>query len=118
MSNTGGISKEIRQPIPIDVDRGVSSFNMQNELSKIKISIPFNKLLRNNEYRENITKMLLNKGECQPETLELTDDTPTIFLGHIVEDTNEEDVPPFYVSLNVHDMILHNSMLDSCAYLT
>ena len=29
-----------------------------------------------------------------------------------IEDTNEEDSPPFYVSLNVHDIILHNSVLD------
>ena len=56
-----------------------------------------------------------NEGECQIDTLELTDDTPIIVLGPRVEDTDEEDAPPFYVSLNIHDMILHNSMLDSGA---
>ena len=32
-----------------------------------------------------------------------------------MEDTNEEVVPPFYVSVNVHETILHNAMLDSGA---
>ena len=48
VSNKGEVSKEVKHPIPIDVDRTISSFNLQNELSKIKISIPFNELLRNN----------------------------------------------------------------------
>ena len=26
-----------------------------------------------------------------------------------------EEVPPFYLSLNVHDMVVHNAMLDSGA---
>ena len=56
--------------------------------------------------------MLNNGDDCQPNTLEVTDDAPTIVLGPRVEYTDEEDVPPFYVSLSVHDMILHNEMLD------
>ena len=49
--------------------------------------------------------MLKNGDDCQLDTLEVTYDAPTTVLGPIVEDTNEEDVPPFYVSLNVHDSI-------------
>ena len=30
-------------------------------------------------------------------------------------DSEDEEVPPFYMSLNVHDMVLHNAMLDSRA---
>ena len=86
---------------------------MQNEISKIKISIAFNELLKNDEYREKIIKKARTDGECHPDTLELTDDAPTIVIGTPIEDNNEEEVPPFYVSLNVHDMILHNAMLDS-----
>ena len=53
-------------------------------------------------------------GECSRDTLELTDDAPTIVLGPRIEDNNEY-VPLLYVSLNVHDMILYNFMLDSVA---
>ena len=42
----------------------------------------------------------------------MADDYPTIVLGTKIEETYEEEVPPFYSSLNVHDMILHNAMLD------
>ena len=59
--------------------------------------------------------MVKNEGDCQSDTLELRDDAPTIFLGPRIEDMDEEDVPPFYVSLYIHDMILHNAMLDSGA---
>ena len=60
--------------------------------------------------------MVKAEGDCQPKTLELTNDAPTIVLVHRIEDKDEEDVPPFYVSLNIHDMILHNAMLYSGAY--
>ena len=59
--------------------------------------------------------MVNNQGDYQPNILELTDDAPTIFLGPKFEDTDEEEVPPFYLSLNFHDMIFHNAMLNSGA---
>ena len=64
--------------MPIDVDRPISSFNLRSELSKINIYIPFNELLRNNEYIEKITKMVKNQGENQPDILEVTDNFPTM----------------------------------------
>ena len=51
-------NKIMKQVTPIDVERVGSSFNLQNELSKLKVSVPFNELLRNNEYRNTITKMV------------------------------------------------------------
>ena len=30
-------------------------------------------------------------------------------------DSIDKEVPPFYMSLNIHDMVLHNAMLDSGA---
>ena len=40
------------------------------------------------------------------------DGSPTILFGPHVDESIDKDVPPFYVSLNIHDVILHNSMLD------
>jgi len=43
-------------------------------------------------------------------------DHPAIFFGPKIEDkTHDGDVPPSYVSLNVHEQILHNFMPDSGA---
>ena len=47
--------------------------------------------------------------------MELTNDNPTISFGPKVESIDDEEVPPFYLSLNVHDMVVHNAMLDSGA---
>ena len=47
--------------------------------------------------------------------MELTDDNPTIVLGSKIDSINDEEVPPFYMSLDVHDKVLHNAMLDSGA---
>ena len=107
--------KGMKQVTPIDVEIVGSGFNLQIELSKLKISIPFNELLRNNEYRNTITKMVKGQGELQSDILELNDDNPTISFGSKVENLENEEVPPFYLSLNVHDMVVHNAMLDSGA---
>ena len=58
--------------------------------------------------------MIINQGEAHPDILELTEDNPTIILGSKIDsvDSDDEEVPPFYMSLNVHDMVLHNPMLD------
>ena len=56
--------------------------------------------------------MVKNESDCQPDTLDLTDDSPTIVLGPIIEYIDEEYVPLLYVSLNIHGMILYNTMLD------
>ena len=61
--------------------------------------------------------MVRNQGEFQPDILEVNDDAPTIFFGSIIENGDEDEVPPFYLSLNVHDMVVHNAMLDSGASL-
>ena len=66
---------------PVDVEKVNSIFNLQNELSKMKISVPFNGLLGNNEYRDTITRMVKGQGEFQSDILELTDDNPTISFG-------------------------------------
>ena len=48
---------EVKQPVEMDVEKTVSTFNLQTELSKLKISIPFNELLENREYRDKLTDM-------------------------------------------------------------
>ena len=56
-----GNLKEVRPPTPIEVETIMPDFILQIEFSKVKISIPFNELLRNKEYRDKITGMV--KGQ-------------------------------------------------------
>ena len=48
--------------------------------------------------------------------LNLQDDNPTMIFGPRVEDKDNGDdgeFCPFFIGLNIHDMVLHNTMLDS-----
>jgi hypothetical protein len=95
-----------------EVEKICSPFNFEHEMAKIKISVPFNELIRKAEYQKQIIKMLKTGGT--PDTLNIRDDLPAILFGPRVEETsNDEYVPPFYVSLKIHDLNLHNAMLDS-----
>ena len=48
-------------------------------------------------------------------TINLQDDKPTFFFCPKVENQEEDEVPPFYINLRIHNMFLHNTMLDSGA---
>jgi hypothetical protein len=58
---------------------------------------------------------MLKMGQTS-DTLNIQDDHPTIlFWPRVEEGSKNEEVPLFYVSLKIHDMILHNAMMDSGA---
>ena len=62
-------------------------------------------------YRSQVLKAL-NIGEIT-DTVNLNDDKPKKIFGPEVDGKSQEGgFPPFYVSLNVHEKIFHNSMLD------
>ena len=65
-------------------------------------------------YKGQILKAL-NLGE-NSDTVNISDDQPTLLFGPNIEGKFQEGVvPPFYISLNIHDKILHNAMHDSGA---
>ena len=78
------------------------------------LSIKFN--IMSQEYNKTIYIILQNWGmrQAHSDILELTEDNPTIILGSKIDsmDNDDEEVPPFYMSLNIHGMVLHNAMLD------
>jgi hypothetical protein len=58
---------------------------------------------------------------CSPEpssnatdSVNLQDEKPTVILGPLIEDRYDSS-PPFYTSLNIHDKVLHNCLMDSGA---
>jgi hypothetical protein len=92
----------------------MSPFNFEREMAKIKIYVWFNEVIKNGEYRNEIIKMI--NMEESLNTLNIQYDHPAILFGPRVEESgNVDDVPPFCVSLKIHDMNLHNAMLDSGA---
>ena len=65
-------------------------------------------------YRTQILKAL--NIEENNDTVNINDDQPELIFGPNIEGRYQEGpVPPFYVSLNIHDKILHNARHDSRA---
>ena len=80
-------------------------FSLEQEISKIKIPVPMTELAAQNVYRTQILKAL--NIEDNNDTINLNDEQPELIFGPNIEGKYQEGpVPPFYVSLNVHDKIL------------
>ena len=89
-------------------------FSFEGEIAKIKITMPLTELIAQSSYKYQVLKVL-NIGN-DANNLHLADDTPEVLFGPKIEGKYQEGTTlPFYISLNIHDQILHNSMLDSGA---
>ena len=89
-------------------------FNLEKEIGKLKIAIPLSELAKHEVYREQISRSLqISKNR---DAVNVLDDQPELIFGPEVNGkTIDGGVPPFYVSLNIHDKVLHNAMFDSGA---
>lgn len=91
-----------------------TSFSIEHELAKFKIPIPLTELMNKMTYRSQVMKAL-SIGE-NIYIVNVSDDQLEILFGPEVDcKLQYGDVPPFYISLNIHDKLLHDAMLDSGA---
>lgn len=89
-------------------------FDLEAEIGKLKIAIPLSKLAKHDIYKQQIKKSL--QLTCNKDNVNVLDDTPELLFGPEVDGkTAVTRILPFYVSLHVHDKILHNAMFDSGA---
>ena len=71
-------------------------------------------LVKNESYKEQNIETL-NIGESK-DVVNLNDDQPELLFGPEVNGKHQQGgIPPFYISLNFLDKILHNVMIDSGA---
>jgi hypothetical protein len=112
------INKPEKKEIEIqtrEVDKTTRNFSLENEINKIKIPVPLVELAKNPIYRKQIAKMInFSDNESQADVINLEDDKPNIIFGPHFEGARDT-VAPFYITLTVHDHLLHNCMLDSGA---
>ena len=93
------------------MSKTLAPYSLEGEIAKIKISIPLAELVTQDVYKNQVLKAL-NPGN-DTDTLNLTDDKPKLLFGSKVEGKYQEGVvPPFYVTLNIHEKIVHNVKLD------
>jgi hypothetical protein len=117
----------VDQPESTSQTRTPAPFSLEAELAKIKIPVPLTELISRGGYRSQVlkalaiepdigTKALTIGSVTHSDTVNLADDRPELLFGPEVDGRDDTgDVAPFYISLNIHDLILHNAMLDSGA---
>jgi hypothetical protein len=99
--------REAPKPIP--------SFNFEHEIQKIRILVPLSELVKNEDFKRSLSKLLQSElPQPSTDSINLQDEKPTVVLGPMVEDRDDSS-PPFYTSLNIHDKVLHNCLMDSGA---
>lgn len=86
-------------------------FNLVQELQKVKIEVPLSEFPQNLIYHAQLQKFLqAASSTTEQDTMNLHDEHPTVIPGTQVED-RDDSVPPFYVTLTIHDIMLHYCML-------
>ncbi|MCY6488346.1 hypothetical protein, partial [Actinobacillus pleuropneumoniae] len=71
-------------------------------------------VMKNSTYRGQISKML--NFDPMLDTVNVEDDQPELIFGLALNgESPESDIPPFYISLHLHEFVLHNAMFDSGA---
>jgi ribonuclease HI/uncharacterized small protein (DUF1192 family) len=104
---------QVHAPEIREIPKLTSSFNFEHEIQKIRIPVPLTELIKHGEFKKRFSDLL--KAEATgPSTdfISLQDERPAVVLGPMVEDRDDSS-PPFYTSLNIHDKVLHNCLMDS-----
>jgi len=69
--------------------------------------------VKNESFKRSILKALKPKAiQASTDYVNLQDDKPAIVLSPMIENCDDNS-PSFYVSLTIHDKILHNCLLDA-----
>ena len=80
------VRKDSPPPPPAkETEKCASVCSLESEISKIKIPVPFGEILKVNEYKIKIVKML-NSQPGVADILNVQEDHPTIYLGPRLED--------------------------------
>jgi hypothetical protein len=107
----------VEDPIPEvkEIIKSPPSFIYENEIQKIKIPVPFSEPIKIEEVKKFLSKMLLSESYSNTtDSVNLHDENTIIILGPLIEHIDDSSIP-FYTSLNIHDKVLHNCLMDSGA---
>jgi hypothetical protein len=92
-----------------------SSFSLEHDIQKIRIPVPLSELVKHEDFKRCLSKKILPEpAPPSTDSVNLQDEKPVVILGPLVEDRYDSS-PPFYTSLNIHDKVLHNCLMDSGA---
>lgn len=104
--------KTEKKEAPIKEVEETTAFSLENEISKLKVSIPLTELMKKKSYKGQVVKIL--NVDPLSDMVNVEDDQLELIFGPALEGQSEDsDVVPFYISLRLHDYIFHNAMFDS-----
>jgi ribonuclease HI len=107
----------VKSPVPEvrEILKAPSSFIFEHEIQKVRIHVPISELVKHEDFKRCLSKMLQPEPSSHStDSINLQDEKPAVILGPLVEDRDDSS-PPFYTSLNIHDKVLHNCLMDSGA---
>ena len=100
---------------PENIVKQNQAFSLSRELEKVKIQVPLLELAKTPGYKKEIVEFInISQSDDIGDTVNLQEEKPVVTFGPHVEEV-DSFVPPFYISLLLHDFILYNCMLDSSA---
>jgi ribonuclease HI len=98
-----------------EAPKSLSPFSFEHEIQKIRIHVPLSELVKNEDFKRSLSKLLqFEPPQPSTDSINLQDEKPAVVLGPMVEDRDDSS-SPFYTSLNIHDKVLHNCLMDSGA---
>ena len=81
--------------------------------------MPFTELIKNPCYKNSVLKMMGSATSKVPSNIvNLQEENPKFFIGSTLEEKTKNDAsasPPFYITLTIHEQMIHNCLLDSGA---
>jgi hypothetical protein len=110
-------SLTVKEPVSEvrEAPKPISSFNFEHKIQKIRIPIPLSEIVKSEDFKKPLSKLLQSESPQPPsDSVNLQDEKPAVVLGPMVEDRDDSS-PPFYTSLNIHDKVFHNCLMDSGA---
>jgi ribonuclease HI len=92
-----------------------SPYSFEHEIQNIRIPVPLSELVKHEDFKRCLSKKFQPEpASHSTDSVNLQDERPVVILGPLVEDRDDSS-PPFYTSLNIHDKVLHNCLMDSGA---
>jgi hypothetical protein len=113
-NKTQNILPTAKYPVPEvrEITNPPSSFSLEHEIHKIRILVPLSEPVKHEGFKRSLSKLLLSEPpRLSTDSVNLQDENSTIILGPMVEDRDDSS-SPFYTSLNIHDKVLHNCLMD------
>jgi ribonuclease HI len=107
----------VKGPIPEvkEVVKPPSSFSFDHEIQKIRILVPLSDLINHEDFKWCLSKVWQPEPSSHStDSVNIQDENTVVIQGPLVEDRGDSS-PHFYTSLNIHDKVFHNFLMDSGA---